>query len=116
MRFRLQAKLGDAIEQLARAEGRTPQNMAARLLFKGLAAQGHPVQPVTPIDESDKGDLHIPLPGPAFRKIKELAAAQLRSNRSMTRQIILAGLQTYGATPPAVTDAPVDTVATRNAD
>jgi hypothetical protein len=97
MRFRLEANLADAVERLARAENRTTQNMTAKLLTAGLAAQGHPVQ----VPMKGNRELHIPLPSAAFREIKKLAAAEVLSNRTMTRAVILAGLESYGVWPPA---------------
>ena len=98
MRVRVAEKVGREIERLARAESRTVANMVTRLVVRGMVSEGLAASTTpVPVDDVVKDSKHVNLPLPAsmLTTIKRLAKADDRSNRSMMRQILHTGIQTY---------------------
>ena len=100
MRPRLPKDVAARIEHLSRVRGVSFQQGALIALDAGLRAVGElPASPVT--EPCDDAVVTLPVPASVSRAIKKLAAENFQSNRGMMRHILLTGLRTFGAWPPA---------------
>jgi hypothetical protein len=91
------------IRQLARSHGLSESAMTTRLLREGLRQYGvAPSSPTVQQSAAPDNDCRmtaVKLGGEARAAIKRLAVAEDRSNRSMIRRLIEAGLRQHGWQP-----------------
>lgn len=105
MRVRVPAEIIGDVEHLARVEGRSFQNVLDRLLKLGLRAAGATVRDGAASPETEAVRMSVPLPGRIVAQVKQLARQEDRSNRSMARQLVIAGLRAYRPSPSAQSSA-----------
>lgn len=97
MRVRIPPEIIGDVERIALLEGRSLQNTLDRLLKLGLRAAGATVRDrAGSPGDNEPVALSVPLPGRVCAQVKALARQEDRSNRSMARQLVLAGLRTWG--------------------
>lgn len=110
MRPRINSRAADAAHQLALRLNLSDQAMINLAVSKGLDALGAKV-PAEPVPISGEPGsvgtehLNVYLPSQANAVIKQLARAENRSNRNMTREVIYHGLRALKVWPPSAQSA-----------
>jgi len=101
-RPRIPSAAARAIEDVRRARAlETFQAAHAVVLDAGLRSLGGlPSLPAPTETRCNDAVITVPLPREARSIIKEMAKREYRSNRSMTRVALFAGLKALGAWPP----------------
>jgi hypothetical protein len=102
MRPRIPYLAQSGIERVQQSRGCDISEATRLVIDAGLRSLGAlPAAPPLEHQVCDDAEVTAPLPGAARAAIKRLAKTEYRSNRAMTRQIILVGLKALGAWPPA---------------
>jgi hypothetical protein len=103
MRPRVSSDVALPIRQLALSHALSESAMTTRLIRDGLRHFGVIASAPAVEQEATENDcrmMTVKLGGEARAAIKRLAASEDRSNRSMVRRLIEAGLRQYGWQPP----------------
>lgn len=102
MRPRIPYLAQSGIERVRQSRGCDISEATRLVIDAGLRSLGAlPAAPPLEHQICDDAEVTAPLPGAARAAIKRLAKTEYRSNRAMTRQIILVGLRAFGEWPPA---------------